>query len=505
MLGRVIADRYRLDGILGRGGMGAVYAAVHRITHKRVAVKVLHSWVAEKRHGGGRFLREAQAAAAIGHPAIPQVLDAGIDEGNLYLVFEWLEGRDLNRVLVEDVPPSAGRIVDIAIEVLNALEAAHSQDFVHRDIKPGNIFLHRLETGQEVVKLLDFGASKRLEGPTDSLTRPGAIIGTPHYMSPEQALGQEVDGRADLWALGATMFRALVGTPPFVASSQFELLHRIAHEHPPSLAICPIALPEALIRTVDRALEPDISRRWPNAHSMRQALEACPREVLATTRIFLAPGPQILEPGLEPDRRATDCAPAPDVGTAYVPAPVFASLPPPHVATASLERRMQTLELIEPYQGMPWSWPRLKRRFERRFLWVLPWVVAVIVAWWAWDASEPTPAPIVPVPMSRVISAEREAPPLPPLPRPAEDRIRSLETKDAPPTLTGSHPVHPLVSPSPITEEEKFDFQKSSGNKDPDSPRGVKRKRKNHNPKKARKTPGKKREKARNSVLLKRI
>lgn len=286
LVGRVIADRYRLEGVLGRGGMGAVYAGVHTLTNKRVAVKVFHRWVTEHvPQAGARFQREAQAAAAIGHPAIPQVLDAGDDDGLLFLVFEWLEGVDLESALTTKPGIEAERVIEIAIDVLDVLGAAHAEGFVHRDIKPGNIFLHK-EDGAVTTKLLDFGAAKRLEPTAQPLTTPGMLIGTMSFMSPEQSVGEEVDVRADLWALGATLFRALAGRPPYVASNQLDLLRSIATTQAASVAISPHPLPRSLVTVIDRALNPHIERRWQDAAAMRAALELCALGPLTGTKLY---------------------------------------------------------------------------------------------------------------------------------------------------------------------------------------------------------------------------
>lgn len=276
-VGTTVADKYRLLRVLGIGGMGVVYEAQHAVTHRRVALKMMHNWVAESSpQAGTRFLREAQAAASIGHPAIVDVLDAGqLDGGALYLVFEMLDGRDLEAALAGD-ELTTGDIISIAIDVLGGLEAAHSRGFVHRDIKPANVFLSKNHAGAREVKLLDFGIAKRVDaGATfTGITAHGSIVGTLEYMSPEQASAHVVDGRTDLWALGALMHRALAGQPPFAGRNQLELVTAILLAPVPSLGSRRPDLPASLVSIVDRALKRERDERWASAAAMRDALAA---------------------------------------------------------------------------------------------------------------------------------------------------------------------------------------------------------------------------------------
>ncbi len=289
-LGRVLGGRYELLRILGVGGMGAVYEAIHRITERRVAVKVLHA-AGEGGLNAARFFQEAKAAAAIGHPGIADVLDAGEEpDGTLFLVLELLEGRDLIRAIQEGLPDQ--RVVEVMAAVLDALGAAHARGFVHRDIKPANIFL----SSNGTVKLLDFGIARRIERrSTDPRTQAGQVVGTPYYMSPEQMCGEAVDGRADLWAAGIVLYYGFTHTLPFRAQGYVALLGEMLRQGPPDLAAVRPDLNPKLVQVVRRALAPRIEDRFQNAAEMQRALlERAVAERAATVDALLATAPVVL-------------------------------------------------------------------------------------------------------------------------------------------------------------------------------------------------------------------
>ena len=274
-LGHRIAGKYLLKRVLGVGGMGAVYAARHEFTERMVALKLLHANIAATHVHAQRFLQEATASAAIGHPGIAEVLDAGRDDdGGLYVAFELLEGQDLGAAIsgrrVEPV-----RMLEIGLELIDALEAAHEKGFIHRDIKPANIFLLDQPFGPTSVKLLDFGIARRM-GPSvrgDGLTQAGSVVGTPYYMSPEQMCGEAVDGRADLWALAVVLYYGLTGKLPFAGKSYVSLLTEMLRKGPPALP--PRAdVPAGVESVLKRALTTRLEDRFPSAAGMRMALKA---------------------------------------------------------------------------------------------------------------------------------------------------------------------------------------------------------------------------------------
>lgn len=269
-LGRKVG-KYELLRVLGKGGMGTVYEAVHELTKKRVAIKVTHAWVVQKHPTAGpRFIREAQVSATIGHPALVDVIDAGQQEdGSFYLVFELLEGRNLGQAM-DDLAPH--EIAGVCIDVLDALSAAHRKNFVHRDIKPENVFLQELPDGKTRVRLLDFGIAKQLDETVEAITRTGDIVGTLDFMSPEQAMTQAVDARSDIWAVGAVLHRGLTKSVLFDAPTPLERLRMLANHTVPSIREKRPDLPPAMAEVVDCALQKNPDDRFKDALEMRSAL-----------------------------------------------------------------------------------------------------------------------------------------------------------------------------------------------------------------------------------------
>ncbi|MCB9655832.1 MAG: serine/threonine protein kinase [Deltaproteobacteria bacterium] len=301
-IGTIVGGKYRLLRVIGSGGMGEVYEAEHRHTLRRVAVKLVHPWLIAVYPGGeDRFFREAQVAAKVRHPAIVDVLDAGReDEGTLYLVFELLYGENLEVALQhERILPRD--LVRICVRVLDALSAIHAHGVVHRDIKPANIFLAKSSYGAVRVKLLDFGIAKPMENTRWGLTERGAVVGTVDYMSPEQALGEELDGRSDLWATSAVLFRGLAGRPPFVASNPNRVIVRLVTTDPPLIARLRPDLPQDVSEVIDRALLRDRNARWSTAEDMAQALALCEHEALASVALPSGPHFEHSTDGTQPD------------------------------------------------------------------------------------------------------------------------------------------------------------------------------------------------------------
>ena len=257
LLGKTIGGKYRVRGVLGEGGMGTVFEAEHIALGRSVAVKVLHATQATKKDAVRRFQQEARAAGAIGHPNICGVIDLGtLDDGSPYLVMERLVGETLaDRVAAEGGLPFED-VIDILIQVLSGLVAAHEKGIVHRDIKPENIFLTQRVGCPPLVKLLDFGVSKMTGGragairPEDlALTRTGMVMGTPYYMAPEQARGErDLDARVDLYACGVILYEALTGRRPFTAANYNALLMQILTATPRSRKRAPPGAPARVRR-----------------------------------------------------------------------------------------------------------------------------------------------------------------------------------------------------------------------------------------------------------------
>ncbi len=249
LVGTVLSERYRIDGLLGEGGMGAVFVGEHLLLHKRVAIKVLHPDMLGNAEVVARFEREAMASAHIDHPNVAVATDFGkLADGSYFLVLELLEGRSLRQVLDDEGALDERRALHITRQIAAALVRAHALGIVHRDLKPDNVMLVERDGDPDFVKVLDFGIAKvpvrELAGqtlstpsPTKGLTQLGVMYGTPEYMAPEQILGLEIDARADLYALGVTLHELVSGERPFVADSRVAIITMHVSERPPSVRL----------------------------------------------------------------------------------------------------------------------------------------------------------------------------------------------------------------------------------------------------------------------------
>ena len=291
--GQVLEGKYRLVRLLGEGGMGSVYEAQHEIIGRRCAVKFLHPEIARNAEVVKRFVREAQAASAIGHPGIIDIYDVGTTpDGAPYLVMEFLDGRPLASYLGggRRLPPV--QAVELIAQALAALAAAHRRGVVHRDLKPDNLYVVERPGMPSAVKLLDFGISKFTQGgrPEDRMTRTGTVLGTPYYMAPEQAAGRpDVDYRLDLYAMGVILYECLTGRVPFEGENYNQVMVRILTEDPLRPRALEPSIPEGLEEVVLRAMERDRERRYGSAEEMLRALvRFLPAETRA--RLGLPPG-----------------------------------------------------------------------------------------------------------------------------------------------------------------------------------------------------------------------
>lgn len=276
--GDLVDQKYRIIRLLGEGGMGAVYEGENTRIHRRVAIKVLHAAVAESADAVQRFEREAQAAGRIGSEHIVEVLDLGhLPDGDRYMVMEFLEGQSLSERIAARGRLPAQAVAPIVIELLEGLHAAHEAGIVHRDLKPDNVFLLASRSGQkDFVKILDFGISKfNTLGGEFSMTRTGAVMGTPYYMSPEQAKGNRaVDHRADLYAVGVILYESISGEVPFNAGTFNELLFKIVLENPVPLTEKVPDLDPAFAAIVSKAMARDPEQRFQTARELQEALRA---------------------------------------------------------------------------------------------------------------------------------------------------------------------------------------------------------------------------------------
>jgi eukaryotic-like serine/threonine-protein kinase len=269
--GKTLADKYHLTTLLGEGGMGAVYRGEHIVIGKKVAVKFLHADLAQNAEVVKRFYREAQAAAAIGHDSIIDVLDVGVSsENEPYLVMEYLEGESLGDMLGRTGPLELSAALGILEPTLRALHAAHAKGIVHRDLKPDNIFIVRQPSGPPKIKLIDFGISKFTEGGSaEKLTQTGSVMGTPAYMAPEQARGAtSLDHRADLYSVGVILYEMLTGKLPFSGANFTELIVNILTAEPLPPSAAHPGFPREAEPIVLKALARNPADRFANAEAM---------------------------------------------------------------------------------------------------------------------------------------------------------------------------------------------------------------------------------------------
>ncbi|HKO51430.1 MAG TPA: serine/threonine-protein kinase [Polyangiaceae bacterium] len=277
--GEIIDGKYRTIRLIGEGGMGAVYEAENIRIHRKVAIKVLHAGVAETAEAVQRFEREAQAAGRIGSEHIVEVLDLGnLPSGDRYMVMEFMDGDSLGGRIKSKGRLSPAELFPIAHQLLAALDAAHNAGIIHRDLKPDNVYLLRSRSGvADFVKLLDFGISKfnQLSGDSGfSMTRTGAVMGTPYYMAPEQAKGaKDADHRVDLYAAGVILYESVTGEVPFNADTFNELLFKIVLEEPRPVQQLVPQIDLGFAAIINKAMTRDPAARFQTAKEFQLALE----------------------------------------------------------------------------------------------------------------------------------------------------------------------------------------------------------------------------------------
>lgn len=280
--GEIFAGKYRIERILGEGGFGLVFAARNIELGELVAVKLL-------KHDGDpvtaeRFMREARSATKIRGDNVVRIYAVDqLDDGDLYMVMEYLEGRDLRREVVEAGPLQVPDAVDCILQACDVIGRAHAIGIVHRDIKSANIFAVRSPDGRRRIKVLDFGIARSLDPVDVSLTQSAVMLGSPHYMAPEQMVdGHRVDERADIWALGATLFELLTGRPPFGAGSLPQVVHRVQSQPPMRLRELRPEAPAGLEAVILECLQKDREKRYPDVGSLVAALEPFAGDVAST-------------------------------------------------------------------------------------------------------------------------------------------------------------------------------------------------------------------------------
>jgi serine/threonine-protein kinase len=292
--GDVVAGKYRVEGVIGFGGMGVVLAARHEVLEQRVAIKFLAGHLASDPEGCARFMREARLAARLQSDHVARVFDVAVaPDGLPYMVMELLDGVDLDRELATRGALPIAEAVGYVLEALDALAEAHDLGIVHRDLKPANLFLATRPDGSRRVKVLDFGISKALRqgGEDASRTTTAVTMGSPGYMSPEHIRSaRSVDLRTDLWSMGVILYELLTCKPAFDGESVGDTFAAIREDALPRVRDHRPEVPEALAAIVDRCLERDRERRWPDARTLAEALapfagEARPRRATAAIAV----------------------------------------------------------------------------------------------------------------------------------------------------------------------------------------------------------------------------
>lgn len=276
-IGQLLDKKYRIVRLLGEGGMGAVYEGENVRIHHRVAIKVLHAGIATNAAVVERFEREAQAAGRIGSDHIVEVFDLGdLPNGARYMVMEFLDGESLSARVARSTRLAPLAMGSIMVQLLEGLRAAHAAGIIHRDLKPDNIFLPKTKTGADFVKIVDFGVSKfnQLSGDSGmSMTRTGAVIGTPYYMSPEQARGaKESDHRSDLYSAAVVMFECVTGQVPFQADTFNELMFKIVLEPQPDPETLVPGLDPAFAAIIKKGMAREPAARYQTAEEFGQAI-----------------------------------------------------------------------------------------------------------------------------------------------------------------------------------------------------------------------------------------
>jgi eukaryotic-like serine/threonine-protein kinase len=274
-VGRTAGGKYKLVRLLGAGGMGEVYEALHAVVGRRFAIKFLHPDLAGNTEIVARFQREAQAAGSLENENIAAVVDAGTaDDGAPYLVMEYLEGEDLAHLLVRTGPLPVPRAAYIMIQACRGLVAAHDKKIVHRDLKPENLFVCKRNDGSDLVKVLDFGIAKlHVGGAGTGLTHTGATMGTPFYMSLEQARGaKEVDHRTDIYSLGVILYEILTGAKPHPGESYNEILYHVISNEPAPLESVRAGLPAGLAAVAHKAMAREAGDRFASVVQFMEAL-----------------------------------------------------------------------------------------------------------------------------------------------------------------------------------------------------------------------------------------
>jgi len=423
MEGQVLAGKYRVERVLGQGGMGIVLAAKHIHLEERVAVKLMLAEATFNVEAVARFLREARAAARLESAHVARVTDVGtLEDGRPYMVMEYLDGSDLSQVLAASGPLAIGDAVDYVLQAAEAIAEAHSIGIVHRDLKPSNLFLTRRRDRTPHVKVLDFGISKvsgsSLSGSDNAMTRTSAMMGSPLYMSPEQMTSvRDVDGRSDIWALGIILYELISGGPPFNGETLPQVCGLVLQSEAAPLSSRRAGVPPALEAVVNRCLAKSADHRFQNVAEFAVALRDLAGRYgrASVERILMLAGGE------------ESAAPSAPVHALVAPLSSTAG-GPPAAATSAI-------------QGTNASWgetrpPEAKPRRAAGLLVASALLVPLVAAsaWWVLRShAGPSPSPESSVTVVTGAQAAPSAPvQLPPVPTPALEPPTTLAPTPAP-------------------------------------------------------------------------
>jgi serine/threonine-protein kinase len=475
--GDVIAGKFQVEEVLGAGGMGVVIAARHLVLRQRVAVKLLLPQALRLPDASARFVREARAAVAIQSEHVARVLDVGaLDSGAPYMVMEFLAGTDMAKVLRRRGPLPIPEAIDFVLQAGEAIAEAHALGIVHRDLKPGNLFLTTRPEGSPLVKVLDFGLSKMTlpedGAPEASLTATDLVMGSPHYMSPEQVRSlKRVDARTDVWALGVILYEMLCGRRPFPGASLTAVSASIVADQPPSVRGQRWDVPEALEAAIMGCLEKDPDRRTPTVAHLAQALApfAPPSAWPSVERIvrLLSVGPALTASGagLPRAEAASISGTRPSLVNAAPAASEMASAPSA-AAAASVDAMVDAPTTVRAS-----TWDRSQRISQRsRIAWIAAGsgvLLAAVIAI-AWTRRTPAPSPSTPAAAPSAVASEPAAaapiestvptatpPEVAPAPPPAASSAAPAPQPSAAPRQASAPPVAKTAAPKAPAKPRK--------------------------------------------------
>src|SRR3954454_19747056 len=270
MIGELVADRYELLEVVGTGGMSTVYCALDTLLERNVALKVLHPHYGDDEEYVERFRREARSVAQLSHPNIVTVIDRGESDAQQYIVFEYVDGESLKQLVDRAGPLPARRVVELGVQMADALAFAHQHGLVHRDVKPQNVLIN----SEGEARVTDFGIARSLDV-EHGVTQTGTVLGTSNYLSPEQARGQTVTPATDVYSLGVVLYELLTGEVPFPGETFVAVAMKHINEEPPSVLEKRPDTPARLVYIVERALAKDPADRFPSMDAFAADLRAC--------------------------------------------------------------------------------------------------------------------------------------------------------------------------------------------------------------------------------------